>query len=77
MKSLVDLLFFDGASNIQIGGKDISAIYLRITCLHGVEHSIALVFSDWAKIKIIKVSNTYIIIYDNIEYNNTSFIYYS
>ena len=62
-KSLVDLLFFDGASNMQIGGEVIGAIYPRITCLHGVKHSIALVFSDWAKIAIIKVSTIYVIIH--------------
>ena len=77
-KSLVDLLFFDGASNMQIGGEVIGAIYPRITCLHGVEHSIALVFSDWAKIQIIKVSTIlYVIIYrpyNNNKYNNTKFI---
>ena len=48
---------------MQIGGEVIGAIYPRITCLHGVEHSIALVFSDWAKIDIIKVSTIYVIIY--------------
>ena len=32
-------------------------------CLHGVEHGIPLVFSDWAKIDIIKVSTIYVVIY--------------
>lgn len=77
---------------MQIGGPVIGAIYPRITCLHGVKYSIALVFSDWAKIKIIKVSNTYITMYsylylsyyidclstyNDIEYDNTYFICYS
>ena len=62
-KTLVDLLFFDGASNMQIGGEVIAAVYPRITCLHGVEHSIALVFSDWAKIGTIKVSTMYAVIF--------------
>ena len=48
---------------MQIGGEVIGAIYPRIPCLHGVKHSIALVFSDWAKIDIIKVSTIYVFIY--------------
>ena len=62
-KTLVDLLFFDGASNMQIGGEVIAAIYPRITCLHVVEHSIALVFIDWANIDIFKVSTIYVVIF--------------
>ena len=61
-KTLVDLLFFDGASNMQIGGEVIAAVHPRITCLHGVEHSIALVFSDLAKIDMIKASTISVVI---------------
>ena len=71
MKSLIDMLFFDVASNILIGGQVISAIYPRITCFHGVEHSIALVFSDWAKIDIIQVSNLYVIIFSILYHIDT------
>lgn len=45
-RSKFDLLFFDGASNMQIGGQDIGDIYPRITCLCGIEHCITLFFSD-------------------------------
>ena len=78
---------------MQIGGEVISAIYQRIMCLHlyGVKHSIALVFSDWAKVDILKVSTTvymllyfmyYIILiqilsYNNNKYSNTKLIFYS
>ena len=62
-KTLVDLLFFDGASNMQIAGEVIGAICPIIACLHGVEHSIALVFSDWAKIDMIKVSTMCVVIF--------------
>ena len=84
------MLFFDGASTMQIGGQVIAAIYPRITCLHGVEHSIALVFSDWTKIDIIKVSTIYVVIfyllyhidpyiwsYEDNKYSNTKLIFYS
>lgn len=59
---MTDLLFFDGASNVQIAGQVIAAIYPRITCLHGVKHNTALVFSDWGKILAIKVSYMYFIL---------------
>ena len=70
-KTLVDLLFFDGASNMQIGGQVIADVYPRITCLHGVEHSIALVFSDWAKIDIIQVSTIYVVIFSILYHIDT------
>ena len=50
-----DLFFFDGARNMQLGGEVIKVEYPRVTCLHGCEHGVALAFSDWAKIPLIKV----------------------
>lgn len=45
-KGAVDLLFFDGASNVQLAGKIIEKRFPRITCEHGAEHVVSLFFSD-------------------------------
>jgi hypothetical protein len=41
-----DVLFFDGASNVQLAGSVIEAKYPRAMTLHGAEHVISLFFSD-------------------------------
>ena len=43
---LVDLFYFDGASNVQKAGRLLVAKYPRAMCLHGGEHVISLFFSD-------------------------------
>ena len=43
---LVDLVFFDGASNVQNAGKILRAFNPRITVGHGAEHVVSLFFSD-------------------------------
>ena len=50
-KTRTDLVFFDGATNVQKGGRILEAKYPRVTVLHGVEHVTTLFFSDLAKIK--------------------------
>ena len=55
-KNLTDVLFFDGAKNVQKAGEIIEAKYPRVTCLHGAEHCISLFFDDISKLKQIKVS---------------------
>jgi hypothetical protein len=45
-KNVVDLVLFDGASNVQAAGQVLVACYPRITVLHGAEHVISLFFSD-------------------------------
>jgi hypothetical protein len=45
----VDLLLFDGASNVQKAGRLLSIKYPRITTRHGAEHVIALHLGDIAK----------------------------
>ena len=60
-KDRTDLIFFDGAKNVQKAGKIIEAIFPRTTCLHGVEHGVSLFFSDIAKIPEIKVSHGIVI----------------
>ena len=43
---IVDLVFFDGASNVQNAGKILQAFNPRITVGHGAEHVVSLFFSD-------------------------------
>ena len=45
-KGCVDLVFFDGASNVQNAGRILQARYPRITVGHGAEHAVSLFFSD-------------------------------
>jgi hypothetical protein len=54
-KTLVDLLYFDGASNVQKAGSILGAVYPRVTCLHGSEHVVSLFFGDICKISAIQV----------------------
>ena len=48
--SVVDIFFFDGASNVQAAGNLLELSYPGATTLHGAEHVAALFFSDVAKI---------------------------
>jgi hypothetical protein len=48
-KGLVDLVLFDGASNMQKAGRALAAQFPRITCIHGGEHVVSLFFSDVGK----------------------------
>jgi hypothetical protein len=41
-----DVLFFDGAANVQTAGAVIEAKYPRAITLHGAEHVVSLFFSD-------------------------------
>jgi hypothetical protein len=43
---IVDLIIFDGASNVKLAGKIFSQHHPCITVCHGAEHVIALFFSD-------------------------------
>ena len=54
-KSRTDLVFFDGASNVQKAGDILAAYFPRISVLHGTEHCIALFFSDISKLPEITV----------------------
>ncbi len=45
-RGVVDLVLFDGASNVQNAGKLVSIIYPRITVVHGAEHVVSLFFKD-------------------------------
>jgi hypothetical protein len=43
---IVDLVFFDGASNVQNAGQILQAFNPRITVGHGAEHVVSLFFSN-------------------------------
>ena len=43
---IVDLVFFDGASNVQNAGELLRVKHPRITVGHGAEHVVSLFFSD-------------------------------
>ncbi len=53
-KKVIDLLYFDGATNVQKAGRILCAKYPRATCLHGSEHVVSLFFNDISKIPAIK-----------------------
>ena len=42
----VDLVYFDGASNVQKAGDILKVNYPRMTVCHGSENVVALFFSD-------------------------------
>jgi len=49
---IVDLVFFDGASNVQNAGKILWAFNPRITAGHGTEHVVSLFFANvYTKVK--------------------------
>ena len=58
MKDRFDLYIVDGASNVQAAGEVISAYFPRVSTVHGSEHLISLIFSDFAKIPAIRVSRS-------------------
>ena len=50
-EGVVDYVSFDGASNVQKAGKQLSIWFPRITCTHGGEHVVNSVFAGIAKLK--------------------------
>ena len=46
---LFDLIYFDGAANVQLAGRFLAAKFPRITVLHGSEHAVSLFFKAIAK----------------------------
>jgi hypothetical protein len=45
-QEVVDLVLFDGASNVQNAAKIVSITYPCITIVHGAEHVVSLFFKD-------------------------------
>ena len=44
--NIVDLIMFDGASNVQLAAKIVARYHPRITVCHGAEHVVSLFFSN-------------------------------
>ena len=44
---------FDRASNVQLGGEFLKIHYSKISVMHGVEHTVSLVFNDVSKITVV------------------------
>ena len=59
MKSRTDIVFFDGATNVQKAGHILEAHYPRISVEHGTEHCLALFFSDISKFTEVLVRNVF------------------
>ena len=55
-KTLVDLFYFNGATNMQKAGRILSVKYSHAVCLHGAEHVVSLFFSDLATMRPFKMS---------------------
>ena len=53
-KELIDLVYFDGAGNVQKAGRVLRVHYPRITTLHGAEHVVSLFFKDVCSLPPIK-----------------------
>ena len=56
-KMFTDLVYFDGAANVQKAGRMLNAKYPRAYALTGGEHVISSFFSDLVKMGAIKVIN--------------------
>ena len=50
---LSDIIMFDGASNLQLGGKVLELKYPKLTVMLGIEHNFSLYFNDVSKIPIV------------------------
>jgi hypothetical protein len=62
---LVDLVLFDGASNVSKAGKLLAINHPRITSLHGAEHVLALFFKDvYTKVRYICVCEITMFLFD-------------
>ena len=48
-KHLTDVIMFDGASNVQLGGKLLKVHYPKLTVMRGVKHTVSLFFNDVSK----------------------------
>jgi len=53
---LMDVFYFDGASNVQKAGQVLMAKYPHTFCYHGGKHVVALFFTSLSKIKPIRVN---------------------
>ena len=57
-KKITNVIMFDGASNVQLGGKRLKLHYPELTAMRGVEHTVSLFFNDVSKIPIVNLKNS-------------------
>jgi hypothetical protein len=55
------VFYFDGVSNVQMAGNVLMARFPQSFCFHGGEHVALLFFSLIAKMKLIKVSYSFVL----------------
>ena len=56
---------FDGASNVQLGGKLLKVHYPKLSVMRGVEHTVSLFLNDVSKILIVnQMDSAHKIIYN-------------
>ena len=64
-KKLIDIVMFDGASNVQLGGKLLKVHYPKFKFMHGVEHTVLLFFNEFSNIPIVnQMISTHKMIYN-------------
>ena len=52
-KSIIDVIMFDGASNVQLADELLKIRYPKITVMRGVKHTVSLFFNDVSKIPVV------------------------
>ena len=52
-KSIIDVIMFDGALNVQLAGELLKIHYPKITVMRGVEHTVSLFLNDVSKIPVV------------------------
>ena len=52
-KKLTFIVMFDGASNVQLGGRLLKVNYPKFTVIRGVERTVLLFFNDVSKITVL------------------------
>ena len=52
-KSIIDVIMFDGASNVQLAGELLKILYPKIAVMRGVVHTVSLFFDDFSKIPVV------------------------
>ena len=70
-KKLIDIVMFDGVSNVQLSERIVKVHYPNLTIMIGVEHIVSLFFNDVSKISIINQ----MISTNNIIYNILVLVY--
>ena len=52
-KSIIDVIMFDGDSNVQLAGELLQIRYPKMTVMRWVEHTVSLFFNDVSKTPVV------------------------